>query len=208
MMGGMLRKSLRHSQFRPVPPVRQHAIENLRFIRETIERSTSFTAVPGWGGIAMGVTALGAAILAARQSSEAAWLTVWIIEGALAFLIGGCAIFQKARAAEVPLLSGAGRKFALSLLPPVVAGALLTATLARAGVFHILPGLWLLTYGVGIIAAGAFSVSVVPVMGLCFMGDGVVALISPAAWGNWLLAAGFGGLHILFGVIIARRYGG
>lgn len=208
MMGGMLRKSLRHSQFRPVPPVRQHAIENLRFIRETIERSTSFTAVPGWGGIAMGVTALGAAILAARQSSEAAWLTVWIIEGALAFLIGGCAIFQKARAAEVPLLSGAGRKFALSLLPPVVAGALLTATLARAGVFHILPGLWLLTYGVGIIAAGAFSVSVVPVMGLCFMGDGVVALISPAAWGNWLLAAGFGGLHILFGVIIARRHGG
>lgn len=208
MMGGMLRKSLRHSQFRPVPPVRQRAIENLRFIRETIERSTSFTAVPGWGGIAMGVTALGAAILAARQSSEAAWLTVWIIEGALAFLIGGCAIFQKARAAEVPLLSGAGRKFALSLLPPVVAGALLTATLARAGVFHILPGLWLLTYGVGIIAAGAFSVSVVPVMGLCFMGDGVVALISPAAWGNWLLAAGFGGLHILFGVIIARRYGG
>lgn len=186
----------------------QHALENLRFIRETMERSTAFTAVPGWGAIAMGATALGAALVAARQPSQRAWLAVWLIEGALAFLVGGCAVFQKARAAEVPLLSGAGRKFALSLLPPIVSGGLLTAALARFGLFHALPGLWLLIYGAGLVAAGAFSVRVVPVMGVCFMAAGAAALFTPLAWGNWFLGGTFGGLHILFGIIIARRYGG
>jgi hypothetical protein len=204
----MLRGPHRHSQFRQVPAVRQHALENLRFIRETIERSTSFTAVPGWGGLATGITALGAAIIAARQPSPRAWLAVWILEGALAFLIGGWAAMRKARAAELPLLSGAGRKFALNLLPPIVAGGLLSLALDHEGLFHVMPGLWLLTYGVGVVTAGAFSVRVVPVMGLCFMADGAAALFCPASWGNWLLGAGFGGLHILFGIIIARRYGG
>jgi hypothetical protein len=197
-----------NSRFRPQPSTGQHAIEDLRFIRETMERSTAFTAVPGWGAIAMGVTAAGAAILAARQSTAHGWLLIWLIEGLLAFLVGGCAVFQKARAAEVPLLSGAGRKFALSLLPPIVDGGLLTAALVRAGVFHTLPGLWLLTYGVGAVAAGVFSVRVVPVMGVCFMVAGALALFTPLAWGNWFLGAAFGGLHIVFGTIIARRYGG
>lgn len=196
------------SRLRPHSSAGQHAIENLRFIRETMERSTAFTAVPGWGAIAMGATAAGAAILAARQPTQQGWLLIWLAEGALAFLVGGCAVFQKARAAEVPLLSGAGRKFALSLLPPIVAGGLLTAALALAGLFHALPGLWLLTYGVGVVAAGAFSVRVVPVMGVCFMVAGAAAIFMPLAWGNSLLGAAFGGLHILFGAIIARRYGG
>src|SRR5579875_122446 len=190
----MLRGPHHHSQLRQVPAVRQHALENLRFIRETIERSTSFTAVPGWGGLAMGVTALGAAVIAARQPSPQAWLAVWILEGVLAFLIGGWAAMRKARAAELPLLSGAGRKFALNLLPPVVAGGLLTVALDHAGRSHV--------------TAGAFSGRVVPVMGLCFMADGAAALFCPSSWENWLLGAGFGGLHILFGIIIARRYGG
>ncbi|MGH9404473.1 MAG: hypothetical protein ACRD3D_01400 [Terriglobia bacterium] len=197
-----------HSRTRPHAAAGQHAIENLRFIRETIERSASFTAVPGWGGIAMGATAAGAAILAGRQSSQQAWLVVWLVEGVLAFLIGGCAVLQKAHAVEVPLLSGAGRKFALSLLPPIVTGALLTAVLAGAGLFGALPGMWLLTYGMGVMAAGAFSVGVVPVMGMCFMATGAAALFLPFTWSDWLLGAGFGGLHILFGAIIARRYGG
>ncbi|MGH9401476.1 MAG: hypothetical protein ACRD2P_05140 [Terriglobia bacterium] len=196
------------ARFRTHSNAGQHAIENLRFIRETMERSAAFTAVPGWGAIAMGVTAFGAAMVAARQPAQQGWLLVWLLEGVLAFLVGGCAVFQKARAAEVPLLSGAGRKFALSLLPPIVAGGLLTAALARSGLFHALPGLWLLTYGVGIVAAGAFSVRIVPVMGVCFMLAGAAALFTPLAWGNWFLGGAFGGLHILFGVIIARRYGG
>ncbi len=190
------------------PAQRDHAIENLRFIRETMERSASFTGVPGWGGVAMGVTALVAAVLAARQPTVAAWLTTWLMEAALAIVIGAWAVSVKARAANLPLLSGAARKFALSLSPPFVAGVLLTGALYHTGHTALLPGLWLLLYGAGVVTGGAFSVPIIPVMGVCFMAVGAMALFSPASWGNILLAAGFGGLQILFGIIIARRYGG
>ncbi|MDE3180235.1 MAG: hypothetical protein KGM47_11335 [Acidobacteriota bacterium] len=196
------------SRYAQHPGSGQHAIENLRFIRETMERSASFTAVPGWGTAAMGITAIAAAALASRQPSPEGWLIVWLAEGGLAVLVGCCAVMQKARAAEVPLLSGAGRKFALSLLPPVIAGGVLTAVIASAGLFRVLPGLWLLTYGVGVVAAGAFSVRVVPVMGVCFMAAGGAALFMPLVWGNVCLGCAFGGLHLLFGAVIARRYGG
>lgn len=191
------------------PPLpRDRAIENLRYIRETLERSTAFTAVPGMGGMAMGLTALAAAILASRQITATAWLTVWLAEAMVAFLVGGWALAWKARAANVPVLSGAGRKFALSLLPPLVAGAALTIALFEASLLHALPGLWLLLYGTAIVTGGAFSVRVVPVMGLCFMGLGCAALFVPTSLGNLFLAAGFGGLHLIFGFIIARRHGG
>jgi hypothetical protein len=193
---------------RRAPAPRDHAIENLRFIRETMERSASFTGVPGWGGVAMGVTALVAAWLAARQPTVGAWLTTWLMEAALAVVIGAWAVSVKARAASLPLLSGAARKFALSLSPPFVAGVLLTAALYRTGHSALLPGLWLLLYGAGVVTGGAFSVRIVPVMGVCLMAVGAVALFSPASWGNFLLAAGFGALQVLFGIIIARRYGG
>jgi len=191
------------------PPLpRDRAIENLRYIRETLERSTAFTAVPGRGGMAMGLTALAAAVIASRQITPQAWLTVWLVEAWLAFLVGGMALAQKARAASVPVLSGAGRKFALSLLPPLLAGAALTGALFQAGLLRTMPGVWLLLYGTAIVTGGAFSVRVVPVMGLCFMGVGCAALFAPASLGNTFLAAGFGGLHLIFGLIIARRYGG
>lgn len=185
-----------------------HAIENLRFIRETMERSGSFTAVPGWGGAAMGLTALLAAVVASRQATAEAWLATWLVEAPLALLVGAWAIGQKVRAAKVPLLSGPGQKFALSLAPPLLAGALLTIVLYHAGLMRYLPGMWMLLYGAAVMTGGAFSVKIVPVMGLCFMFGGAVALFCPPAWGNWFLGAGFGGLQIIFGIIIARRYGG
>lgn len=185
-----------------------HAIEDLRFIRETMENASSFTAVPGWGGVAMGVTAVVAAWLAARQETPSGWIVVWGAEAVCALLLGGLAIFWKARRAQTPLFARPGRKFVLSLSPPILAGAALSLAFYRAGHFTLLPGIWLLLYGAGIVTGGAFSVKVVPVMGLCFMLAGVLALFSPLSWGNWILAAGFGGLHVIFGAIIARRYGG
>lgn len=173
-----------------------------------MERSGSFTAVPGWGGVLMGVTALFAAAMATQQTGAHAWLVVWVLEAAVALLIGSLAIFRKARTANQPILSGPSRKFALSLAPPLMAGALLTGVLFRTGLMDAIPGMWLLLYGAGVIAGGSFSVRIVPVMGLCFMATGAAALFTPPAWGNYFLAAGFGGLHILFGAIIARRYGG
>ncbi len=192
----------------PPVPIDAHAADNLRFIRETMERAGSFTAVPGWGGVVMGLTALGAALVAWEQKSVEAWLLTWLAEALLAFAVAAFAIVWKARAAAIPLLAGPGRKFALSFSPPMLVGALLTVVLYRAGPVTAIPGMWLLLYGTAVVAGGAFSIRVVPLMGLCFMVLGAGALFSPAIWSNWFMAAGFGGLHLLFGVVIARRHGG
>lgn len=189
-------------------PLHDRALDNLRYIRQTMERAASFTAVPGWGLALVGATALGAALLAARQPTPELWLATWLGEAVVALAIGGTAMVRKAFAVHDPLLSGPGRRFGLSFLPPMVVGGLLTAALWRAGLWHALPGTWLLLYGAGFVTGGAFSVRIVPVMGLCFMLVGSVALLGPAAWGNWWMAAGFGGLHLAFGAIIARRHGG
>jgi hypothetical protein len=193
---------------RPGHSVPAGAMDDLRFIRETMERSATFTAVPGWGQLAMGATAFVAAWIAARQTSSAMWLRVWLADAVIALAIAVVAAQRKAQRAGSPLTSGPARKFVLAFLPPVAAGALLTPVLYAAGLVRVLPAVWLLLYGAGVTTGGAFSVSIVPVMGACFMGTGVLALLAPAAWGNIFMAAGFGGLHALFGVLIARRHGG
>lgn len=184
------------------------ARDNLRFIRETMERAGSFTAVPGWGGIAIGVTALGAAVIASRQTSPLTWLLTWVGEAVVASAIAVWTTLSKARGAGSPLLSGPGRRFVYSFAPPLFVGALLTLVFARTGYMEAVAGVWLLLYGTGVVTGGAFSIRIVPLMGLCFMVLGAVALFCPATWGNALLAAGFGGLHIVFGAVIAGKYGG
>jgi hypothetical protein len=183
-------------------------VDDLRFIRDTMERSAAFTAVSGWGQVLLGVTALAAAWLAALQASPFAWLRIWLAEGLLAAAIGLLSCTWKANRRGLPLFSGPARRVALGLAPPLVAGAFLTFLLFRAGMHSALPASWLLLYGAGIMTGGAFSVAIVPVMGLCFMLLGGLAVLAPVAWGNWFLAAGFGGLHIAFGFLIARRHGG
>lgn len=192
----------------PDLPLHDRAIENLRFIRDTMERAGAFTAVPGWGGVGMGLTALVAAFIASRQPTVERWMLTWVAEGWLAFAIGGLAMVRKAAAGETPIGSKPGRRFVLAYTPPILAGALLTVALYRAGLTTLLPGTWLLLYGVAVVTGGALSVPVVPVMGACFLVVGAVALFAPAGWGNLLMAIGFGGIHIGFGVWIARRYGG
>jgi hypothetical protein len=185
-----------------------HARDNIRFIRETMERAGSFTAVPGWGGIAIGITAAGAAVIAAEQTSSTAWLLTWGGEAALALAVAVWTALSKARRAGGSLLSGPGRRFVYGMAPPLLAGALLTILLVRMGIVGAIPGVWLLLYGTGIVTGGTFSIRIVPLMGLCFMVLGAVALFCPHAWGDAFLACGFGGLHILFGSIIASKYGG
>jgi len=184
------------------------AADDLRFIRQTMERSVEFTAVSGWGQIVLGLTAFAAAYLAARQPNAFAWLRVWLAEAILAVTIALLAMAWKANRRGLPLFTGPGRKVALGLLPPLVSGAVLTFFLVRSGMQSALPAAWLLLYGAGIVTGGAFSVPLVPVMGICFMAMGALAVTAPTLWGNWFLAAGFGGLHILFGALIARKHGG
>lgn len=194
----------------PTEPLALHqrAISDLRYIRETMERAAEFTAVPGWGGAAMGAIALVASFTAAQQPDADRWLAVWLVAAVLAIAVASWSMARKARHAGLTLLAGPGRKFALSFLPPIVAGAALTIALYRVGTVEMIAGVWLLLYGAAVATAGAFSVRVVPVMGLCFMVLGAAALFTPAAWNDVLLAAGFGGLHIGFGIAIARRHGG
>jgi hypothetical protein len=190
------------------PALHERAMDNLRYIRETMERATAFTAISGWGMVAIGITALAASFISAEQKTFKAWLAVWIAEAIIALLISGWSMDRKARAAKMPLLSGPGRKVAFSLSPPIFAGAIVSVVLYRAGLTNAIPGLWLLLYGTGVITGGMFSVSAVPIMGLCFMILGAAAFLAPPGLAEWFMAAGFGGLHIVFGVIIARRYGG
>jgi hypothetical protein len=183
------------------------AMDNLRFIRHAMENAGSFTAVPGVGGIVVGATAFFAAF-AAHLSGPGAWLAVWIGEAFLALAIGLSFSARKARRAGNALLSRPFHRFAFAMAPSIVAGAVITVMLNGAGLVRFLPAVWLLLYGAGVACAGAFSVRVVPVMGVSFLALGAVAALFPVTWSDALLAFGFGGLHLVFGWIIARRYGG
>lgn len=195
---------------RPGDPIPLHAraLEDLTFIRDTMERAGTVTSVPGWGGVAMGVTALMASWIASRQGYGAEWLAVWLAEAVLALGIGGAAMVRKADATGTPLFSRAGRLFLRAFVPPMVAGAVLTPVLYRAGLVAELPGLWLLLYGAAVTVAGTSSIPVVPLLGVSFMALGGIAFLLPASLGNLLMALGFGGLQIGFGLLIARKHGG
>jgi len=201
-------RQLQEQGERPPVALRDRAMDNLRFIRETMERSASFTHVSGIGGVAMGLVALGAAWAASTAASSGTWLSIWLTAAAVSFAISAFLMARKSRAEGVALLSGPGRRFAWSMTPALAAGGVLTAALARAGHFGLLPGTWLLLYGASIVTGGSHSVRPVPVMGAAFMLAGVAALASPPAWGNAYMALAFGGLHLVFGLLIWRKHGG
>jgi hypothetical protein len=198
-----------HREPAPEPPaLHARAMDNLAFIRDTMEAAGAFTAVSGWGMVAVGTVATVAAVIASSRHSPIQSVYVWLAAAVLATVIMLWAIVRKARKARMPLLSGPGRKFVLSFSPPMFVGALITIVLYRAGLPEMIPGMWLLLYGTAVVAGGAFSVKIVPVMGICFMLAGTLALFTPTSWNDWIMAAAFGGLHIGFGIPIARRHGG
>lgn len=188
-------------------PIHERAFDNLRFIRETMERATAFTALSGQGYVLVGVTAAVAAAAAAAQPTGSRWLAVWLVELAVAGLVAVGMTARKARAQGVSLRSHSGRKLVLAFTPPMVVGALLTAAAYQAADLALLPGVWLALYGAGVMTGGAYSVRVVPIMGAAFIALGGVALLAPVS-GDLLLGLGLGGLHVLFGLIVWRRHGG
>ena len=190
------------------PALHVRAMDNLAFIRDTMEAAGAFTAVSGWGMVAVGIIATVAAMIASAQQTVLQSLNVWLAAAILAPTVMLWAIVRKARRAHMPLLSGPGRKFVLSFSPPMLVGALLTIVLYRAGIAAAIPGMWMLLYGTAVVAGGAFSVKIVPLMGICFIVAGTIAVFAPPSWNDWIMAASFGGLHAVFGVAIARRHGG
>jgi hypothetical protein len=214
------RPILHHDDAAKGPTLSDRALDNLRFIRETMERAGSFTAISGWGITATGGLAILAALVAGTHPEEPRWLVTWMVAALVAFGVSTGMTWRKSRNLDAPLTYATARKLALAFFPSLVAGAVLTAVALRAGWYIALPGMWLLLYGAAVMAGGALSVPIVPVMGASFMALGAVALIAPVALaGSWspaeratllsvLMAAGFGGLHVIFGMAIARRYGG
>jgi len=190
--------------------IHEHALSNLRYIREAMESASAFTSIPGWGGLWVGLTAVAASVVGHRvmQTSGRDWLWVWLAEAVVAAVIAGVTMVGKARRAGVSFNSVPARRFFVSYFAPIVAGAGLTYALGNAGRYDILPAAWLLLYGASFVSSGAYSIRVVPVMGVCFMLLGLIACFTPFVAGNALLGAGFGGIHIVFGIIIARSYGG
>lgn len=189
-----------------MPSLAGRAAEDLRHIRRSMDRSSLFTAVPGHGGMLMGGVGLLGAALATRQPSSADWLRVWLATAAIAVVIGAWACVRSSRAAGQPLLGGSGRRFGLALLPALVLGAALTWALATRGLMSALPGMWLLAYGAGTMTCGLLSLRLVATMGACFMTLGLVTLALPPSAGDACLATGFGGLHLLFGALVARQH--
>jgi len=155
----------------------------------------------------MGITALATGLLAFRMPAQRQFFA-WLVEAILALTIGCIAVQIKSKRLALSLSSRPAQRALLSFVPPLLAGAVLTTVLYRADMLTVLPGLWLLLYGAAVVTGGAFSVRIVPVMGICFMLLGGVALLAPVVSGNSFLMLGFGAMHIVFGTLIARRHGG
>ena len=183
-------------------------MRNLSFIRDTMERSASFTAVSGWGGVVVGILAFAAAAVAATRSTETAWLLTWVATSLIGLALTVWATSRKAMRLGIPMLSGAGRKFTIGMAPSLVAGTILTFVLYQNGLTEILPGVWLLLYGAGVVTAGITSITAIRLLGVCFMLVGSVALLLPPELGDVMMAVGFGGLNLFFGILIVRKYGG
>lgn len=190
------------------PEMQARAMDNLRFIRETMEAAGTFTAVSGWGQVVIGLTAILAAFIASNFPGRPEWVLVWAAEAFLALLISVWFMYNKARLASLPLLTGSVRKLLFSFSPVAVVGMVVTIAFMQRGMYAMMPGVWMLLYGTAVVAAGAFSVRIIPVMGTAFILVGAAALFAPVAWNTTLMIAGFGALHISFGFIIARRHGG
>ena len=173
-----------------------------------MERGALFTAVPGLGGVAMGTLGLAAAAVAARQATPEGWLAVWLGTAVLAFTVGVAAIWRKASRAGVKLTGGLARSFGVAVIAPITAGAGITYALWSTRTFTAMPAVWLLLYGAGVLAGGAFSVPAVRVVGALFMLLGFAAALTPPAFGNAWLGLGFGALQLTGGIYIARHHGG
>ncbi len=170
-----------------------------------MERAAAFTGVPGWGGAIIGGTAVSAGAVAFGRSVQQQF-AIWLIEALVALALAFWSVRAKSRRLALP--SKAAKRALLSFAPPLLAGAVLSVVLYRAQLLGLIPGTWLMLYGAAVVTGGAFSVRIVPVMGLCFMSLGAAAIFAPLGWQDTLLTLGFGVIHIVFGIVIARRHGG
>lgn len=195
-----------------LPSVGRRAEENLEYIRSTIEGGMQFTSVPGYGGVLMGISAIAASIFAFRADDFYSWLIIWSIEAVIAITIGALALWRKAIQNGENLFSISARKFSLCFVPSIIVAAILTLLLMRYENRSIIALLWVALYGVAVASGGAFSVKPVQAMGWSFIAAAIMfsikVLWNPMVQADLIMAVCFGFLHIIFGIFIAKKYGG
>ncbi|MBV9695804.1 MAG: hypothetical protein JO005_02640 [Gammaproteobacteria bacterium] len=191
---------------RPGSPVTldSQATATLRYIRASMEAAATL-AVPGSAGIVMGTIGLAAAVATQTPALAPHWLAIWVLGALIAAAAGGYLLLRQSARQGFTLWGAPVRKLLLCLVPGIAAGALLTAALARAGTTALLPALWLLLYGSALISVSATTRQLIGVMGALFVLLAVPAYLLPAPAPALALAAGFGGLHLAFGVILRKR---
>lgn len=191
------------------PALHDRAIADLRFIRQTMADAATFTDVPGWGLVGIGIVGMVTAPMAALQPTPGRWLGTWLAAAVVALALGVVAMIRKLRRRLGAIgISAPARSFLLGLAPILGAAAILTVALVRTANEALLVGTWLLLYGAAITTAGARSVRAVPLMGLAFLALGATALLVRSLPGDVMMAVGFGGVHLVVGVAIARRHDG
>jgi hypothetical protein len=180
-----------------------HAVATLRYIRTSMEAAASIV-VPGSAGIAMGSVGLLAMGASSAPSLHEHWLGIWLIAAVLAGGIGLALITRPASLRGLTLSGTPVRKFALCLFPSLFGGAVMTAVHWTNGNLHAIPGTWLLLYGCALIAASVAATRTIAMMGGSFVAVALLALVLPDNLQILMLGIGFGGLHLLFGLLIGR----
>lgn len=188
--------------------IQEQAEDNLRFIRTAMERAERASAVSGAGAMAMGVIALVAMAIGATSVDLIRQLSVWIGTAFVAGTVGAVACAFKARRNDMPLIADPGRRFLLCLIPSLLVGVVLTAALFQSAQADLLPSLWMMLYGAGVLAAGTYAAPPVMHMGGSFLIAGVFAYALPVEWINVMLGLSFGGLHLYFGYQVYSHHGG
>lgn len=191
---------------RPPPTVAldSHAAATLRYIRASMEAAGT-VAVPGSAGMTMGAVGVIAAVLASTPALRSEWLVVWLIAATVAAIAGGALMARQAARQGFTLFGAPVRKFVLCLAPGLFAGAIMTLVLWQGGHLRAIPGTWLLLYGCALISTSAPTTAIMGVLGSLFAVLGLVTYLIPASLHNIALGVGFGGLHLLFGIMIGQR---
>lgn len=180
-----------------------HAMATLRYIRDSMDAAGS-VAVPGSAGLAMGAVGLVAAALSLTPQLTSHWLAIWLTAAPIGVLAGALLLASPSSVKSFIATGTPGRKLVLGLFPCLFAGAVMTSVLWNADLREPMPGTWLLMYGCALISASASTKAIVAWMGACFAVLGLAALLTPPELHVPLLGVGFGGLHILFGILIGR----
>jgi hypothetical protein len=180
-----------------------HAAATLRYIRDSMEGAGSFV-VPGSAGIALGGIGLVCAVLCAAPSLHEYWLQIWLLAALAAAAVGGILLVRESSLRGLRLIGTPIRKFALCLIPSLGAGLVITAVHWSYGNLHAIPGTWLMCYGCALISASTVTTRTIGLLGALFAALGVLALLLPSGAQILMLGLGFGGLHIIFGILIGR----